>query len=121
VDKVEIQEQCNALFDILWNLPAEKYQEAWKSTPLVMPGGTPMDLYVTIQTIPLRDSYEAELKVYKDTEKLKTMGEKGQNAPLMLVAYGGEWMMGDHDVKEDVCRWIAKLTGVVVIDVDYKL
>ncbi|OQU94865.1 hypothetical protein CLAIMM_01156 isoform 3 [Cladophialophora immunda] len=116
-----IQQECDARFRIFWDLPAEQYQEAWKSNPLVMPEGTPMDLEVTFETIPFRDGHKAELKIYKNTQKLKAMGKKGDRAPLMLVAHGGGWMMGDHAVEEGVCRYTAKETGAVVASVDYRL
>ncbi|OAP61708.1 hypothetical protein AYL99_03911 [Fonsecaea erecta] len=128
-----IQAECDARFRIFWDLPPEQYQEAWKSAPLVMPEGTPMDLEVTFTTIPLRDGYEAELKIYRNVERLKAMsggsyegeGEKQKSAaagaPLMLVAHGGGWMMGDHAVEEGVCRYTAKETGAVVVSVNYRL
>lgn len=116
-----IQEECNARFDVFWALPPTQYQDVWKSQPLVMPEGTPMDLEVTFKTIPFRDGHEAEIKIYKNLEKLKAMGEKGQKAPMMLVAHGGGWMMGDHAVEEGVSRYTAKETGTVVVSVDFRL
>jgi acetyl esterase/lipase len=116
-----IQEECDSRFNVFWALSPSKYQEAWKLNPLVMPEGTPMDLEVTFKTITFRDGCKAEIKIYKNLEKLKAMGEKGKQAPWMLVAHGGGWMMGDHAVEEGVSRYTAKETGAVVISVDYRL
>ncbi|RVX68669.1 hypothetical protein B0A52_07096 [Exophiala mesophila] len=86
-----------------------------------MPEGTPMDLDITYQKIPMRDGYQAEIKIYKDLELLKSMGERGLKAPLMLTAHGGGWMVGDHTVEEGVNRYTAKETGAVVVSIDYRL
>ena len=116
-----IEQDCKDRFSVFWGLPPDSLQEIWKSNPLVMPEGTPMDLDITYQKIPMRDGYQAEIKIYKDLELLKSMGERGLKAPLMLTAHGGGWMVGDHTVEEGVNRYTAKETGAVVVSIDYRL
>lgn len=116
-----IEQECKDRFSAFWGLPAERLQEVWRSQALVMPEGTPMDLEIEYREIPLRDGHLAEIKIYKNTEKLKELGEKGRKVPMMLTAHGGGWMVGDHTVEEGVNRYTAKETGAVVVSVDYRL
>lgn len=106
-------------FDAFYALPIEQQHEVWVGYPHPVPEGTPMDLEVSYDQIPMRDGEKVGIKIYRNAEKLKAMG--GRRAPLVLVAHGGGWVLGNHDVEEGVCRWMAKETGAVIVDVDYRL
>lgn len=106
-------------FNEFFALPIEKQQEAWLKSPHHVPEGTPMDLEVSFKQVPVRDGAKVGVKIYRNVEKLKAMNKK--TAPLVLVAHGGGWVLGNHDVEEGVCRWTAKETAAVVVDVDYRL
>jgi acetyl esterase len=106
-------------FDAFYALPIEKQHETWLGYPHPVPEGTPMDLEVSFKQVPVRDGEKVEIKIYRNSEKLKTMS--GKKAPMVLVAHGGGWVLGNHDVEEGACRWMAKETGAVIVDVNYRL
>ncbi|EXJ76483.1 uncharacterized protein A1O5_00991 [Cladophialophora psammophila CBS 110553] len=116
---IPLKQACDEQFDGFYALPIEKQHETWVNYPHPVPEGTPMDLEVSFEQVPVRDGAKVGIKIYRNTEKLKAMGKV--KAPLVLVAHGGGWVLGNHDVEEGVCRWIAKETGAVVVDVDYRL
>lgn len=78
-----------------------------------------MDMDVSYEKVPARDGAQIGIKIYRNTSKLEELGRK--NVPLVIVAHGGGWTLGNHDVEQGVCRWIAKEAGAVVVDVDYRL
>jgi len=45
----------------------------------------------------------------------------GDDAPLLVYYHGGGWVVGDLDSHDNVCRFLAKLAGVKVLSVDYRL
>lgn len=106
-------------FAAFWSIPLDQQAAAYASVPHPLPEGTPMDLEVSYDGVPTRDGETVSVKIYRNPEKLKAMGK--DTAPLVVVAHGGGWVLGNHDVEEGVCRWICKETGAVVVDVDYRL
>ena len=43
------------------------------------------------------------------------------DAPVLLYAHGGGWVMGDLDTHDGLCRQLAAVTGWAVLAVDYRL
>ena len=41
--------------------------------------------------------------------------------PAMIYFHGGGWLLGDLDLHDGICRWIASVAGVIVVSVDYAL
>lgn len=41
--------------------------------------------------------------------------------PLLVYLHGGGWVVGDLDVYDPVCRFLAREAGVCVLSVDYRL
>ena len=114
-----IKEAVDANFTAFFSLPLEQQHPIWAAQPHPLPDGTPTDLGVSHQKVSVRDGAEVGIRIYRNSAKLKQMGKT--QAPLVLVAHGGGWVLGNHDVEEGVCRWIAHETGAVVVDVDYRL
>jgi acetyl esterase/lipase len=109
-----LKQACDEQFKILWDLPAEQFVAAWRSTPPALPEYTPTDLDITHQMIPVKDGTLLEIRVYK-----------AQNVPekalLYVVAHGGGWALGGHDVEEAMNRQVAAHCGAVVVSVDYRM
>jgi acetyl esterase len=42
------------------------------------------------------------------------------DAPVLLYAHGGGWVLGDLDTHDGLCRWLARDTGWSVLAVDYR-
>ena len=42
------------------------------------------------------------------------------DAPVLLYAHGGGWVMGDLDTHDGLCRHLARATGWTVLAVDYR-
>lgn len=53
--------------------------------------------------------------------RLYRPGSAGETSALMVFYHGGGWVIGDLDSHDDVCRFIAKHTGIRVLAVDYRL
>lgn len=114
-----IKEAIDANFTAFFSLPLEQQHPIWAAQPHPLPDGTPTDLEVSSQQVPVRDGAQIGIRIYRNTTKLREMGKT--EAPLVVVAHGGGWTLGNNDVEEGVCRWIAHETGAVVVDVDYRL
>lgn len=64
--------------------------------------------------VPMRDGAQRELKIYRNFKVQK-------NAALVYKIHGGGWTIGSHEVEEAENRYIAGLTNVVVVSIDYRL
>lgn len=42
-------------------------------------------------------------------------------SPGVVYFHGGGWVQGDLDTHDNVCRWLASLSGATVVAVDYRL
>jgi acetyl esterase/lipase len=116
---LSVKEVSDAQFNAFFALPLEQQQSIWAAQPHPLPDGTPVDLEVSYKKVPVRDGAQIGIKIYRNTTKLSEMAKT--KAPLVVVAHGGGWVLGNHDVEEGVCRWISHETGAVVVDVDFRL
>jgi acetyl esterase len=53
------------------------------------------------------------VRVYRPSE--------ARDLPAVVYFHGGGWVIGDLDHSDEVCRWITRQGGVVVVNVDYRL
>lgn len=44
----------------------------------------------------------------------------GPRLPVLLYAHGGGWVRGSVETADNLCRRIAKESGVVVVSVEYR-
>ncbi|PJJ63606.1 alpha/beta hydrolase [Compostimonas suwonensis] len=58
------------------------------------------------------DGPDIPARIYRDTES--------GLLPSTVFLHGGGWVLGGLDHSDAVCRWIAKLSGTAVINVDYR-
>ena len=47
--------------------------------------------------------------------------QKSGKAPLVLFFHGGGWILGGLDTSEETLRMLCKLSGAVIVSVDYRL
>jgi len=111
---VPLQKECDDNFKVLWSLPMDEFRAAWKNTPPALPQDVSMDLDITHQMVPVADGTKIEVRVYKS----KTVTS---NALLFLVAHGGGWVVGGHDIEEGMNRYVAAKNNAVVVSVDYRM
>jgi len=45
----------------------------------------------------------------------------GSKLPVLVLFHGGGWVIGDLDTHDNMCRYFANESGVVVVAVDYRL
>jgi acetyl esterase/lipase len=105
----------DAQYSAFWVLDPEEFEKAWKSMPLSLPEGTPEDLDITHQMVDTRDGSRIEIRIYRK------IGIASGPKPLVLVAHGGGWVLGSHDVEDALSRWTASSADATVISVDYRL
>jgi acetyl esterase len=48
-------------------------------------------------------------------------GARGGAAPGLIYFHGGGWVLGTRDTYDRVCRALARVSGVIVISVEYRL
>ncbi len=58
---------------------------------------------------------ELRLRFYRDAP------EDGRLLPGLVYLHGGGWVLGDLDSHEGICRQLARVSGCVVLAVDYRL
>jgi len=116
-----LKETVDAQYDQFWSLPHDEFTKAWKSMPVMLPEGTPMDLEINHMTIPVRDGHKIRIRIYRNRAISEAKLKEGKNAPLVLIFHGGGWILGSHEVEEGIARWTAKETGAVIVDVEYRL
>ncbi|KAI9874523.1 MAG: hypothetical protein M1830_009649 [Pleopsidium flavum] len=109
-----LQKECDGNFKVLWSLPMNEFRAAWKNTPPALPQDVPLDLDITHQMVPVRDGTKVEIRVYK-SKKVPS------NALLFLVAHGGGWVVGSHDIEEGMNRYVAAKNNAIVVSVDYRM
>jgi acetyl esterase/lipase len=105
----------DAQYSAFWGLEPEEFESAWKGLPTSLPEGTPDDLDITHEMVTVRDGAQIEIRVYR--KKAAANGPR----PIVLVAHGGGWILGNHDVEEGFSRWTATEADATVISVDYRL
>ncbi|GME32756.1 Alpha/beta hydrolase fold-3 [Neofusicoccum parvum] len=77
------------------------------------PGGTTADPGETLD-VPMRDGYKNQLRIHKP----KTNVEK---SPLVVLIFGGGFMMGDNTQMSPIARPLTKLHGATVVNLSYRL
>ncbi len=56
---------------------------------------------------------EVPVRLYRDSEK--------HNLPVILYLHAGGWILGDLSHSDALCRTLAKHSGALVVNVDYRL
>jgi acetyl esterase/lipase len=69
----------------------------------------------TVLKIPMRDGYESELIIHKPTNSAQGRG------PLIVLIYGGGFMMGSNTSFAVVAKALVQLHGATVINLSYRL
>ena len=76
------------------------------------PGNLPMH-EVRELSIPGGDGQAMKLRLYRPST--------AQSAPVMVYFHGGGWCIGTLDTHDNLCRHLARITGMNVVSVDYRL
>lgn len=76
------------------------------------PGNLPMH-EVRELGIPGGDGQVMKLRLYRPST--------AQSAPVMVYFHGGGWCIGTLDTHDNLCRHLARITGMNVVSVDYRL
>ena len=62
----------------------------------------------------VRDGYEIPVRIFSPDDRL-------QSLPILLFFHGGGWVLGNIDNYDKACHDMARLTGHLVVSVDYRL
>ena len=76
------------------------------------PGNLPMH-EVRELSVPGGDGQAMKLRLYRPST--------AQSAPVMVYFHGGGWCIGTLDTHDNLCRHLARITGMNVVSVDYRL
>lgn len=76
------------------------------------PGNLPMH-EVRELSVPGGDGQAMKLRLYRPST--------AQLAPVMVYFHGGGWCIGTLDTHDNLCRHLARITGMNVVSVDYRL
>jgi len=76
-------------------------------------GPPPAGVTETRHNITLRDGASSELKIHRPSS--------GTNHPLIVLAFGGGFMMGSNDQLTPYARSLVRLYSAVVINISYRL
>ena len=78
-------------------------------------GPVPAEVKESFVKIPMRDGYESELKVFKPTKA------PAEGSPLIILVYGGGFIMGTNGQLTAYGRSLCKLFGATVVNISYRL
>lgn len=78
-------------------------------------GPCPPEVEESYQKIKMRDGYESEIKLFKPT-KPPTGG-----SPLIVLVYGGGFVIGSNDQLTAYGRQLSKLYGATCVNISYRL
>lgn len=67
----------------------------------------------SVQTLPPVEGRPVPMRVYRPTD--------GHALPALVWAHGGSWVRGSLDSHDRMLRLVARIAGVTVISVDYRL
>lgn len=73
------------------------------------------DLKESFKKIPMRDGFESELKIFQPTAK------PAAGSPLIVLCFGGGFVVGDNEQLTPYSRALVKLFGAVVVNISYRL
>jgi acetyl esterase/lipase len=93
------------------------FKAAWKSTPPALPEDCPapgVDIEISDSQVKVRDGTNIPIRIYKSIQR-------HSNSVLYLKAHGGGWVVGGHEVEEAENRYVAGISGVIVVSVDYRM
>ncbi|ROT35094.1 hypothetical protein SODALDRAFT_346625 [Sodiomyces alkalinus F11] len=99
------------------DMPMEQFKAMFLNEDPPVPEDCPQpgkDISLERLKVPMRDGAERELKIYKNFKAQK-------NAALVYKMHGGGWTVGSHEIDEAENRYIAGLTNVVVVSIDYRM
>ncbi|KAK4506198.1 hypothetical protein PRZ48_004163 [Zasmidium cellare] len=94
-------------------IEAPKVVEATEKAAVEKLGPVSADLEEFTQDIPMRDGYVSGLKVVKPRDP--TPG------PLIVLAFGGGFVVGTKDQLTEEARTLAQLFGATVVNISYRL
>lgn len=78
-------------------------------------GPPPPQVTETRHTITLRDGHKSELKIHRPSNA------SAKGAPLIVLVFGGGFMLGNNDQLTPYARGLVRLYNAVVVNVTYRL
>lgn len=73
-----------------------------------------------VRKIPMRDGHENEIRIYQPRERLRDP-KAWDGIPLIVLIYGGSFILGDNKQLNPYARAISALYGAVVVSISYRL
>ncbi|GAB7350765.1 hypothetical protein MBLNU459_g1309t1 [Dothideomycetes sp. NU459] len=73
------------------------------------------DIKESSKKIPMRDGFESELKIFQPTKEVPG------GSPLIVLCFGGGFVVGDNQQLTPYSRGLVKLFGAVVVNISYRL
>ncbi|KAL6231987.1 alpha/beta hydrolase fold-domain-containing protein [Aspergillus navahoensis] len=109
----------NEIFQRIWTPhDIDKLRRSFQSSRSSIPGVPSHGFGITHRTIQVSDGSEVELRIYRPTGLVP--GEEAQQLPLLFVAHGGGWVVGDHESEGPMSRLICVENKAVVISVLFR-
>ncbi|KAE8331437.1 alpha/beta hydrolase fold-domain-containing protein [Aspergillus sergii] len=109
----------NEAFERIWT-PQDiaQLRNNFKSSRLPIPGIPTEGFAISHRMVPVSDGTDIEIRIYRPTS---VHDQSTSSAlPLLFVAHGGGWVVGDHDSEGPLCRLVCARNKVIVISVDFR-
>ncbi|KAL3474488.1 alpha/beta hydrolase fold-domain-containing protein [Aspergillus californicus] len=108
----------NEAFERIWTPDdVPQLRSNFQSSRALIPG-VPLDGFdISHRMVPVLDGSEVEVRIYRPTPAgVRTT----LNLPLLFVAHGGGWVVGDHESEGAMSRLLCVRNQVVVVSVNYR-